>query len=318
MAGGKTDSRRSVLKDYVALAASLFVAFFVWIVHNLSQPYSGIAQCSVVAECRIDGRSDRSANSQRLAVMCNMSGFDFIGASLHSETVKFSVSQDDMHFRQGDEYYMTSDDLTQYFHELFGNESKLEYFITDTLFFVFPSVGCKKVPIHVPVTTDFKKQYMPLGDFKLSQDSVLVYGNESGLRTVDRVETYPLYLYSLCDDVYGEVQLQPLKNLRMSLDKVTYSLSVTRYVEQKITLPVRMDGAPSNVQISVFPASAILTVKSVFPNHTDFSSTYVSVSYDEFVASISGKCSAVAKNLPDGVLESRFQPDFFDCFIQGQ
>lgn len=315
---GKTKSRRFAFKDYVALAVSLLVAFSVWIVHNLSLPYSGIAQCSVVAVCKIDGHADKSTNSERLAAMCNMSGFDFLGAAVHTETVTFTVNQDDMHPKGGDEFYMTADDLTQYFHDIFGNESKLEYFITDTLFFTFPSVECKKVPIHAVVSMDFKEQYMPVGELKLSHDSVLVYGNESRLIMVDRVETDPVYLYSLCDDVYGEVQLKQIKDVRLSLDKVTYSLSVTRFVEQRVKIPVRIEGAPEDVQISVYPASATLIVKSVFPDVTDFSSTYVSVGYDEFAGSLSGKCCGVAKNLPVGVMEFSLQPDFFDCIIQGQ
>lgn len=306
------------MKDYGALAASLFVAFFVWIMHNLSMPYSGIAQCPVVAECKIDGHSDKSVNSEKLAVMCNMSGFHFLGTSMQSDAVSFTVKQDDMHYAGGDEFYMTSDDLTQYFHDIFGNESKLEYFITDTLFFVFPSVECKKVPIHVAVSVDFQKQYMPTGELKLSQDSVLIYGNESILRMVDKVETTPVNLYSLSEDVYGELQIIPVRNVRLSEEKVTYSLSVSRFVEQRITVPVRIDGSPDDAHISVYPSSATLIVKSVFPDVLDFSSTYASVKYDEFVGSLCGKCSGTVRNLPDGVMEFSLQPDFFDCFILRQ
>ena len=318
MEKNNAETKRFALKDYLALAISLFLAIFVWLVHNLSLSYSDMVRVNLTANCKIDGHADRSTNSAGLAVRCNMNGYDLLWFTSRERDLDFSVDSEDMHGYGGDVFYMTATDLTQYFHDLFGNESTLEYFITDTVFFKFPSVECRKVPVNAVVTLDFKPQYMASDELKLSQDSVLVYGNESQIRAVTAVNTEPIHLTSLCEDVYGEIGLESIKTVRLSVSKVKFSLPVTRYVEQQVKVPVRMDDVPEGQTVKVYPAYATLTVRTVFPSKSDFSSTYVSVSYDEFSGSLSGKCAGQPENLPDGILRVNVQPDFFECIIHAQ
>ena len=59
---------------------------------------------------------------------------------------------------------MTSDDLQEYTHLIFGENVSVEYFLKDTLFFRFPYETHKKVPVYPVHILRYDSQYIGEGD----------------------------------------------------------------------------------------------------------------------------------------------------------
>lgn len=308
--GGK---RIFSVKDYLVLGLSMALAFGVWLVHNLSQPYSSLVQCSIIARCDLDGHMNLSSNSASLAARCEMTGYNVLAFKQNDEPLIIDFSPDDMHRDSDDRFYATAADFSKYFHDIFPDMSKLEYFVTDTLFFYFPAENFKKVPVNAVKSISYRSQYLPVGRLKIVPDSVLVYGTEEILSGIDRVNTEVITLHDLSSDSYGEIDLEPVRGVRMSESSAEYSISVTRYVEHNLVLPVVAKNVPAGVNFQILPSEAEACLKMPFPSSSDFSAMKIVVDYKDYLNSVSGKCVGTLENLPQNVLDYMIVPDVFDC-----
>lgn len=289
----------------------------VWLIHNLSLNYSDIVQSKIQAECNIDGFSESSEAPAEIAVRCDMPGFRMIYLKRSSHTAKsIRIAADDMHFKEDELFYMTASDLTKYFHEIFGENARLEYFVTDTVFFRFTRMNFKKVPVNAVSNITFKAQYMSKGDLEIQPDSVLVYGSLDRLSAISRVNTRQIVLHNISSDEYGSVLLEHPSGLRISHEKVDYSIQTVRYTENTVTLPVIMDDVPQGLDIHVIPSKAQVRVRTVFPSDYSFENAYVRISYNDFADSVSGKCTGELSGTSSEVLHWEITPEVFECLIQ--
>lgn len=306
------------VKDYLALGISLVLAFVVWLVHNLSLDYSALVQRSVVATCEIDGHDNVCAMPSDIAASCEINGFDLLGIRLagRRHPVHVDIAREDMHHKNGDTFYMTSADATKYFHLVFSDKARLEYFVTDTVYFTFNSVEYKKVPVRLTSNISYKPQYMSVSGLKCSPDSVLIYGNKDLIESVELVTTDVIRLQDVESDIYGKVDLKAIKGVRLSAGSVDYSLNVVRYVQREIQVPVRAVKVPYGVNFKVFPFTTTLRYRMKFPSDATMGGVYVAVSYDEFNRSISGKCLGALVGLPDEVLQYELEPEVFDGLVE--
>lgn len=313
------DARNSLkVKDYLALGLSLMLAFAVWLVHNLSLDYSAIIQRAVQVECELDGHSNLASGTAEIAASCELSGFDLV--RLRSERkrrpVHLPVSSDDMHHKSGDIFYMTPADVTKYFHTIFSDRLKLEYFVTDTVFFTFPAAEYRKVPVKLTANLDFKPQYMSIEGLKCTPDSVYVYGNKEFTSTVEYVSTEVIRLAELSSDTFGKSALKQIPGVRLSADEVSYSIDVVRYVQREVVLPVKLLNAPRGVMVKVYPSSVKMRYRMRFPSDADLSGVYVGIDYGDFNGSISGRCLGTVYNIPEPVLRYSLDKEVFDCLVE--
>lgn len=305
-------------RDYLMMGISVLLAFSVWLIHNLSLRYSSLIKCPVAVISELDGYARESENASFLAARCDMTGYDIIRHMRIKEQhpLKIHVKPTNLHKGRGDVHYMCQEDFTTYFHDIFGNDAKLEYFMTDTLFFRFKQTDYKKVPVKANASLDFKPQYVALSELKIVPDSILVYGDVDKISTVETVATEFIRLTGLDGEVYGEVKIKPVKGLRFSRDKVEYSLAVARYVSVSVTLPVTVVNVPAGLAVQAVPDVATLTCKCFFPGNDSLEGMRVTVDYEEYTSSLNGKCKARVENAPAWVISSSLDPLVFECVVR--
>lgn len=312
-----SSGRNYTPKDYLALGVALLLAFGVWFIHNLSLDYSGLVQRNVAARCYLHGHSNVSHNAVDIAVRCKMSGFGLLSYKMgrKHKTLTVDISSEDMKYYRDDLFFMTKDELSRYFHEFFGDKSTLEYFVTDTIFFRFPVEDYKKVPVRCVSSITFSPQYLPGGELRLSPDSVFVYGNRDLIDGILSVSTEVVGFQNVSSSLVGEVALERIPGVRVSDEKVRYELAVFRYVEYEFETEVNPVNLPANVSAQVFPASATVKLKAVFPGPDDFPGVNVFVDFNEYDRSVNGKCLGRVEGLPAEVLDCVLEPDVFDLVI---
>ena len=297
---------------------SLLVAFVIWLASNLSQPYSGIVSVPVIAESNIDGHSRESSGPSTVTARCHMTGYNLLrspyGRGRKSQKVK--IEKQDLHRASDDLFYISGSSLNAYSNSIFGEGTTVEAFVSDTVFFLFPKVNHKKVPVELVQNISFRQEYMSAAPLKIEPDSVVLYGEESRIGEIDRVLTSPLDI----DDVYksesGTLRLGKIKGVEMSHDEVRYILSVTRYVELKTTVQIDVHNLPSGKRLLIYPSTADVILHCAFPISRDPSESFrLYVDYNEFASSINGRCIPRAVNLPPGVIDYKIIPEVFDCIL---
>lgn len=305
-------------RDGVVLLLALLLAFSIWIIHNLSLKYNDFLMVSVLANCNIDGHSSVSSNTCEVMARGRATGYKVLkyNPKNNLKTISVEFSPDSFKHKEGDMFYITSDDLQDYVHLIYGSGVSIEYFVSDTLIFRFPIVDSKKVPVRPVYSLKYAPQYMSYGHKGVTPDSVYVYGELSRLESVSEVYTEPIKYNDLKSNVSGMVELEPVRGIRLSTDQVQYSIDVVRFVEMTYDVPVKTVNVPSDKNLMVFPSTVKATMKCTFPLPVRNSSEpEFFVDYNDFLESVSGKCPVLFHEKGTSVISAEIDPVYVECML---
>ena len=306
-------------RDLAVLLPALLLAFSTWLIHNLSLKYNDFLTVPVTAQCSVDGHSNLSSNQCQVVARCRTTGYNVLRHKLFgSKNVRLvDFKTEVMKHLKGDSYYVTSADLQEYSHVIFGDDVTIDYFASDTLLFTFPTVDHKKVPVHPVYSISFEDQYTKVGELNVRPDSVTLYGELNALKQIERVYTKPIRKTDLASDINGVIALEPVRNLRLSADEVRYSLEVARYVELRNDIKVDTRNVPADKEMVIIPSRVNVTLKCRFPFAGDpVSSLDLYVDYEDFLKTVSGKCPIRSRTLPEGVISIDPEPFYVECIVR--
>ena len=306
-------------RDWAVLLLALLLAFSIWIIHNLSLKYNDYLTVQVAAKCSIDGHSAVASNTCDVVARGRATGYKVLKFNAPGRrkpvTVDFSPSV--MKHMEGDLYYVTSDALQEYTHLIYGSGVSIEYFVSDTLFYRFPLVNSKKVPVHPVASLTYDSQYMSDGQMDITPDSVYVYGEPHRLETISQVYTRPIKYSMLNSNVSGVVELEKMRGISFSENQVRYSLDVVRFVEMTSVVPVRCINVPSDKMLMVYPSSVNVVLKCVYPLPVRFENQpHIYVDFNDFLKSVSGKCPVRMVDMGSGIIEVDIEPVYVECRLE--
>ena len=294
----------------LALVASLAI----WLVSNLSRETTGLVSVPVIAHSSIVGRSEAAMESVQVTANVTASGFRLLGLALRGgRPVNVMVEPEHLHHMEGDFFSISAGNLVRYTDAIFGLQTKAQ-FAFDYIMVRFAPESYKKVPVVAVKQIRFREQYMATGDIKLTPDSVLVYGNPSRISGINQILTRQFSKYDVDRSLHGKVRLEVPAGTRLSAKDASYSLDVSRYVGITEQVRVGVRNVPEGKVLSVYPSTVNVKFRFIFPisgNPTGSASFYVD--YNEFAASIGGKCMVRAEGLPEMTISWEADPEFCDC-----
>lgn len=305
-------------RDLAVFLLALLLAFSIWLIHNLSLKYNDYLTASVKAQCNIEGHTNVSLNSSDVIARCRATGYKAIMSDIKAGRKPVTVAFDPsvMRYMEDDLFYVLASDLTEYTHLIYGDGVTLEYFVSDTIFFRFPEVDHKKVPVHPVYTVSYMPQHISKGNLEVIPDSVVLYGESRVLENIDRVLTEPIKHSSLSSDIQGLVRLEKIKDVRLSVSEVHYLLDVCRYVEVKVTLPVTPVNVPADKKLIPFPSSANVLLRFSFPLESDPEGLELKADYEEYIRSLSGMCTLTLGGEPKGLISYEVEPVAVNCVLE--
>ena len=306
-------------RDLVIFLLALLLAFSIWLIHNLSLSYTEVVTVPVTAKCNIDHCLDISKNTCNISARATMTGYRII--SLNSilrrnrQPRVIDFDRTDMHHDGGEVWYVTSKELKEYAHLIYGEDVKVDYFLSDTLKFRFAEQAYRRVPV-VPVRVlTFGSQYMMSYKFQIEPDSVTIYGDPEHLARIEGVSTEPIKRYDIDASFHGKASLKKIKGIRFSDEVVYYSANVTRYIEIDAVLPVYARNVPADKEFKYYPASVKASFKCGFPvSSSPASEVVLYLDYNDYVTSLSGKCPVYVEGLSNEILDYNLEFNMLGCF----
>ena len=302
-------------RDWAILTLSLLLAFSVWMIHNLSLKYNANLSAKVIAICSLDGHENVSAATTEALARGRATGYNIIESYIKARRpVKVEFNPSVMQRYDSERFFVTGDKLVEYSHLIFGEDITVDHYISDTLFFRFPSVNHKKVPV-VPVSIlTYKGQYMARGPLDMTPDSVVVAGDPYLLETVKQVYTTPIRHFEISENISGLAGIEPIKGVNIQAKEVYYSMDVVRYVEFVSEVHVEAVNVPAGKAMMIFPSVVTLRMRCEFPLMDDAEGQQtVYVDYNDFKTSVGGNCPVRVKNLPKGILSYDVEPVSVRC-----
>lgn len=303
-------------REWGILAASVLLAGLIWFISQLSNEYTGTISVPVIAECNIDGHRSTSSNTVVVSARCKTDGYRLVSEHSRKEkrVVKVAFKRGDLRRTGAETFCVIGGTKNSYINQFFGEETQVEAFITDTLKFIFPKENHKKVPIEVPKTIHCRSQYMLSGPVRFTPDSVTVYATDAILESIDKVTCPRLILTDLHESSHGIIKIDDVPSVRLSHAEIAYEVPVSRYVELRTNVPVEVRNAPAGHQLQVFPPSADVVIRCVFPLQKDPVQAFkLYIDYRDYASSMSGRCAPRTLSVPPGVLDYQVTPEVFDC-----
>ena len=306
-------------RDWVVLLLALLLAFSTWLIHNLALRYNDYLKVSVTAVCNLDGHSNVSENRSEVMARCRTTGYQVIKYNFRPHTLetKIQFNPSVMKPLSDDTFYVTSSDLQEYSHLIFGDKVTVEYFVSDTLFFKFPQQDNKRVPVYLVHSLSFRPQYINASEFTCIPDTITIYGDKYKIDKIDKVFTTPIRHSDLYEDIQGLAPIEMIRDIRYSDTEVRYSMDVTRYVELKDTYQVQVVNVPADKKLLVYPSYIEATFKCRYPlADAAMDNVVFEVDYEDFISSLNGKCNVKPKGFTDSVLNYQIDPVAVDCVLE--
>jgi hypothetical protein len=283
-----TDSK---LKKYGLFALSLLLAFFVWIVHNMSLDYSVVLQYRVNLQTDLVGHSSSAVSDETLLIRGKGRGF-YIAQQRREDKPVVDVPFDGklLVHERGDVYRAAVSDIREKLSESIGSAFEIEYISNDSLTFTLPSRYYKRVPVVAESVITFPSQYMQVGDITFTPDSVDVYGVKSAVDAVDDVRSETIRLSNLTKSVRGDVKLKVPSGVTLSSQEAFYDVRIERYVEMNEDVEVTVRNLPDGKSMVLLPSRVNIKYRTKFGSRpTDGNKFVISVDYNDFASSDSKK-----------------------------
>ena len=305
--------------DWAVLLLALLLAFSTWLIHNLSLRYTDYLKVSITAVCNIECHSNISENRCEVMARCRTTGYQVIKYNLRprSREVKVQFQPTAMKHKSDDIFYLTSADLQEYSHLIYGDKVQVEFFVSDTLFFQFPEQDNKRVPVYLVHSLSFRPQYMNASEFICEPDTITIYGEKYRIAKIDKVFTTPISKPDLYENIQGWAPIEKMRGVRFSENEVRYSMDVTRYVELKNIYQVQVVNVPADKKLLVYPSYVEATLKCKYPLIDNvLENVSCIVDYEDFVNSLNGKCNVKLRGFTDNILSCQIEPVAVDCVLE--
>lgn len=299
----------------------LFLAFVIWSVHNLSDDYSHLFQYTVVAKSSMSGKLEDSQSINKLTLRARASGFYILKHRYNRVDASLVLSPDNKLFKKiagkKDSYYLLTSDIRAHISEATADKLQVEYLSTDTLFFRFPGVVSKEVPVAFKSRISFRDQYMQKGELKLEPLRVTMYGEQSQLDKIDSAFTQLIVMKNVSTSISGVATFTSVSGVTISPKELLYSMNVERYVEKEILLPVRMINLPEGFVCRLTPSEIRITYRFPLSDRESLSllSTSLYINYKSIEGVSDTVVTPVLENLPAEILDYTLYPGYVDCKV---
>lgn len=291
----KKDFKKRKGRDWVSLILSLLLAFFIWLVHNLSNDYSAYLRFQVKAVTNITGHQPEAVADEILLVRGRATGFYIIRNNRRGSVPQITLEIPPDFFtpieESSDRFSLTANELKDKLSAALSGEINIDFIETGTLTFTFPEQSHRKVPVNPLISVIYKKQYTNVGDIAISPDSVLIYGNTEDIVNIRSVNTLPVNLANVDKSIQGVTGLETIRGVRIDSEEIRYFISVDRYVEVSGWMSVEVINLPSRHSMVLIPSRVKFTARIPFTAKNDdiFDDISLTLDYNTFIHQRSSK-----------------------------
>jgi len=248
------------------------VSLLLWVLSQLSKTYYYTLKVPVVYyNFPADTYSDIS-NTDTLLVKIKGSGYQIIGLKLKKKILKFDVKKHDLIHKKT---WIPETLKNQIQHEITGEANTILNIAPDTIFFKENNWYKKKLLIRPQVEITYKPGYKNTEKYSLLPAFVWVFGSKENLDTLSYINTQKYHFNKVRLDIDKDLELLIPSDVKSNLKKTHFHLPVDQFLEDTLTLPVRIVNFPKNQKIIIFPDKAQLKYKL-------FSKDYKRLNPDDF------------------------------------
>lgn len=244
-------------KRVVTFLICLVVSAFLWIVQALSKDYTIKIDFPVKYTNFPKDKVVANPLPQSIETIVKIRGFNYLIHKLTSLNKIILIDAKRLKkLHQANRYYILPNSKIENISSQFNEDVQVLKVEPDTIFLNFNKKISKKVPVKVNIKIDYDEYYQPRDSLLITPEMITVSGAKEWVEKIKEVETKPVTLKKVRENislVLEIIQTPELKLLELSPASVKATMSVTKYTEANIELPIELKNVPKGYNIKTFP-----------------------------------------------------------------
>jgi hypothetical protein len=214
-------------------------------------------------------------------------------------------------------FYSLTKKLTDKIEQQLSSELQIISIQPDTLFFDFADRISKKVPVVSKVKPVPASQYMIKGNVLITPDSITISGANPIIDTINQIYTQEVEITDLTKNHKQHIAIDRYEGIDYSDEKVEISVSVEKYTEGSLKVPLKVKNVPDSLVLRTFPNEisvsylvALSDYDKVLPQFFDAEVDYHDINFSQ------NKIKVKITNSPEYIRSLRFYPQAVEYLIE--
>ncbi len=167
----------------------------------------------------------------------------------------------------------------------------------------------KKIAVELKEEISLKPELWYASPVALTPDSIIVYGEQNQLDTINTIKTTLLKIVDLTEDERVKVVLTPVEGLEYKQDYIDVSIAVEPFVEEVITQDIKVENLKPGYSIKLFPDQLAVTLRVSKNKYSILKTDFLSVVVDaSTISEGNNTLDPKIENLPPFIQLQRIYP----------
>ena len=258
----------------------LVLTSIIWLLIELSKSYTSSATFSVDYKNIPTGKLLQSSPISEINIVLKAPGFSLLKYKIRKQKVALSLRNI---AKSGSNYYLLPNQQISYLNAQLSGEIDVISVLNDTIFIELGNNKSKKVPVVPMLDLKFKLGYNLIKSIKVIPDSVTITGPEKFVDSIKELETKPLNISGIYENIDKELDLQlPPKstNVIFSVNNIKIIGEVDKFTEGSFIIPVTIINEPEGVKVNSFPKEIEVVYQAGLSNFNKITENSFLVVYD--------------------------------------
>jgi len=239
------------------IAICFLMSLLFWFLIKFSKEYSYYVDYPIELINQPIDKYLKDEPLTNLKVKVNGYGFNFLKETFSNRLLKVDVSKL-QHTNSNTYFWLSQSEKSNISIEL--NGFSILDIDPDTLFLNYSKKSKKSVQVKVPLNLNFRENYEQYGSFKISPNTIDVYGPSHILDTLSFVYTNILNQHDIFQDINTTLKIQlPNKDLSINYSDVNFIQEVARFTQISRLIPINLKNVPKGKELRIKPSEVELS-----------------------------------------------------------
>ena len=292
----------------------VFISFSFWLSTKLSNSYT-VEQTFNIEWINIPEGVIITENNQKLNTSITASGIEIILYRLFDDILKIDLNQADF----GLEIFELNVENQKFFilQQLYNNTS-LNLINPSSIKIKFSRLSEKILPIFPRTKINLRAGYLIDYGVIVKPDCVIIRGPKMLLDSIYFAETVTYYEEDVFKSILKKVNLKPIQGVKFSEDVVDIELSVSRYSEKELNIPIELINQPKGTKVKLFPSKSKIraTIPMTIIGNVGVSDFRLIADYNKILDGQTQKLELYVQKKPAGVKQIILEPKEVNYLIR--
>ncbi|TDQ27942.1 YbbR-like domain-containing protein [Tenacibaculum caenipelagi] len=290
----------------------LTTSIFFWLLINLSKEYNAEVEYDIEYTKLSLQKTLISTPVKKITLILKSSGYNLFASGLTHKPIQLNLNEATK--KKGNEYFFLSKNLLPKIQNQLKSGIQLLEIKQDSIPLKIGVLSSKKISLKADLNVTFQLGYDFSKPITITPDSIIVSGDETYLNNLHSLNLEKVVLENLSENknVTTPIIFPEDVQLKANHKSVNIQISVDKFTEGEIEVPVVVKNAPKG--INIFPKKVKIIYKVGLKNFNDITPDLFKVECDYTQSKDNGinYLTPKLKSVPDLVTLIRIVPDKID------